>query len=91
MDYPEEGLGSSLTTEQPPQAFAWGELNDAPQTFYDPGIQNEVQEAALQQPTVRVDHEPIGRGHAIAVPAQQPPLRQAAAPVETNPDNGTIT
>jgi len=91
MDYPEPGLGINLTTEQPPQTFAWSELNDAPPTFYDPGIQNKVQEAAPQQPPVRVDHEPIGRDQAIAVLAQQPSLPQAAAPVEINTDNGTIT
>jgi hypothetical protein len=79
MDYSEQVFGNSLVARQPSKPIS---RSDVARILYDIGIQNKGQQAAPQQHDVRMSYGRMG---------QQPSLHPTAAPVEANPDNGTIT
>ena len=91
MDYFEQGSGTNLATQQPFESFPYDGLNVAAQPFFALGIQNNEQEAAPQQPDIRMNHAPMGHKQPIAAPAQQPSLPPTPAQVEVDPDNATTT
>ena len=89
MDFFGQDLDTDLATQQSFESFACGGLNAAALPSFVPGIQNNEQEVAPQQPNVRMNYGPMGYGQSIAAPTQQPSLPPTPAPVEADPDNAT--
>ena len=91
MDHFEQDPDTDLATQQSFESFAFGGLNAVAPLFSVPGIQNNEQEAAPQQPDVRMNYGPMGHEQPIAALVQQPSLPPTPAPVEAGPDNATAT
>ena len=86
-----QNLGNNSATQPSFDFSACGGWSDGGQAFCVPGVQDTGQEAASHQLDVRPSYEPMRLDQAITVPGPQASLPPTAPPVETNPDNGTIT